>query len=235
MELASDTKQIKYSPTSTPILDGLRPVRRPRGLRLNTGEYFFLSGAVILALIGLPLFRGAAEAMALRDAWSPVLVPYLLLPAAALTVSLAAHEGGHLLAAGLCGFTTSKKVADRLAGENDWSLDALRVATRSLESSDLAGLRKRLLLLFAAGPAANFLLPAVLESLAWAAGWGRVTELVVHLTTGFCVLQGIADLLPDSGRGGYSDGSRILMLLRNDAAAQRWFSIIGLQMVVRRG
>jgi hypothetical protein len=237
MELASDTKQVKYSPTSTPILDGLRPVSRPRGLRVNTGEYFFLSGAVILALMGLPLFRGAAEAMAQRDAWSPVLVPYLLLPAAALTVSLAAHEAGHLLAAWLCGFTASKRVsADRLAGgENDWSLDVLRVATRSLESRDQSGLRKRLLLLFGAGPAANFLLPVVLESLAWAAGWGPVTELVVHLTTGFCVLQGIADLLPDSGRGGYSDGSRILMLLKNDAAAQRWFSIIVLQMVIRRG
>src|SRR5262249_27813111 len=149
---------------------------------------------------------------------------YLALPAAALALSLTAHEAGHLLAAWLGGFTTSKKLsADPLVGgEHDWSLDVLRVSTRSFQSADQAGLRKRLLLLYAAGPAANFLLPVALESLAWAAGWGRITELAVHLTTGFCVLQGIADLLPDTGRGGYSDGSRILMLLRNDAAAQRW-------------
>src|SRR5262249_41528885 len=100
---------------------------------------------------------------------------------------------------------------------------------------DQAGLRKRLLLLFAAGPAANFLLPAILELLAWAAGWGRVSSFFVHLTAGFSVFHGIADLLPDTGRGGYSDGSRILMLLRNDAAGQRWLSIIELQAAVRRG
>src|SRR5260370_638854 len=64
MELAPDTRQLaKYSPTSTPVLDVLRPVESRRRGRISSGEYFFLSSTVILTLIALPMLSRAAAAI----------------------------------------------------------------------------------------------------------------------------------------------------------------------------
>ena len=234
MEIAADTKQLKYSPTSTPILDVLRPLPRRRWLRLNAGEYFFLSGAVILGLIGLPAMRRVGESLAWRGPLFSALIPCILMPAAALSLSLAAHEIGHLTVAWLAGFGREKNQRFP-AGGRDWFCDILGVAAQSLEPRKLDHIRGRLFFLYAAGPAANFVFPAIAEILAWSGAWGSVVTFFVHLATGVSVLQGIADLLPDTSRGGFSDGSRMLMLLKNDALAQRWLAIIQMQMALSRG
>jgi hypothetical protein len=239
MEREPDTTQLKYSPTSTPILDVLRPLPKRRWLRLNAGEYFFLSGAVILGLIGLPALRRITESLAARGPLLSLLIPCVFMPGAALLLSLAAHEAGHLSAAWLAGFGREKNQRATTwksqGGEREWLCDVLGVAALSLEPRKPDHIRTRLFFLFAAGPAANFIFPAILETLAWAGDWGRVAVFFVHLVTGVSALQGIADLLPDTGRGSFSDGSRMLMLLKNDALAQRWLSIIEMQMALRRG
>jgi hypothetical protein len=43
---------------------------------------------------------------------------------------------------------------------------------------------------------------------------------------------GIADLLPDGGRGNASDGARLVMLLKNDTEAQRWLAAIQLHFAL---
>ena len=239
MELASDTKHLKYSPTSTPILDLLRPLPERRWLRMNAGEYFFLSGAVILVLIGAPVVRNLTESLAWPSPLSSVLMACVFIPAAALALSLAAHEGGHLAAAWLAGFASARprRAADEgVERGGEWACDILRVASCSLEPLSLEGIRKRLFLLFAAGPAANLAVPAILELLSWIGSWSLVTSLAVHVFAGISVLQGIADLIPDSGRGSFSDGSRMLMLLKkNDALAQRWLGVIEMLVRVRHG
>ena len=64
MELAADTRLIaQYSPTSTPILDVLRPVPHESRAKLSAGEYFFLCSAVILVLIGLQDILRVLEAL----------------------------------------------------------------------------------------------------------------------------------------------------------------------------
>jgi len=58
MELVPDTRAMAtYSPTSTPILDVLRPTPTPALGKLTTGEYFYASSVVILAVISLSEIR----------------------------------------------------------------------------------------------------------------------------------------------------------------------------------
>ena len=239
MELALETKQIKYSPAATPILDGLRALPERRWVRLAAGEYFFLSGAVILALIALPWLRRTVAILSPLGLIPAVLIACVFLPAAALLISLLGHEAGHLAAAWLVGFRRAeeKRSSDGkiLGGENDWSCEIVRIAGFPLAPQNCDDLAKRLFLLFAAGPAVNFLFPAVLETVAAFDAWNAVARFFVHAVTAFSLLQGIADLLPDAGRAGFSDGSRLLMLLRRDASARRWLAIIEMQMAVRRG
>jgi hypothetical protein len=50
------------------------------------------------------------------------------------------------------------------------------------------------------------------------------------------LLFGIASLLPDTNAtGNFSDGARILMLLKNDLRAARWLTIIELQLALNLG
>lgn len=243
MELASDTKQIaKYSPTSTPILDVLRPLPARRRVRLSAGEYFFLSGAVILALIALPEFRRSAESLAARlGVWPAGLVTCLIIPGGALFLGLVAHEAGHLLAAWLTGFRLAPRKWRILvggkydAGRKLYSCDALRLGVLSLDARKLDHLPRRLCLLVLGGPLASFILPLLLEAGARAAQAGFLTAFAVHVFSATSVLLGVAELLPDTGRGNSSDGARILMILKNDAGAQRWFSTIQLQLALERG
>lgn len=234
MELAADTNSIKYSPTSTPILDGLRPLPGPNWLRLNASEYFFLSGIAILALIGLPLLRRVAEALGYLGFYSAIFVSCMLIPAAALLLGQAVHESGHIAAAWLAGFTRVKGDPQAF-GERDLSICFLRVAAATLKPLKTDHLRARFLLVFAAGPAANFFFPAALEGIAWMNRWGGASVFFVHAFGSVSVLQGIADLLPDSGRGKFSDGSRMLMLLKNASCTQRWLSMTTMLLGLEHG
>lgn len=239
MEVAADTKQItRYSTTSTPILDGLRPLPPRKRLRLGAGEYFFLSGSLILTLIGLPLLRRTAESLLFLGLIPAALIACLAIPAAALAAAMSAHEAGHLLAGRLAGFRLGSRISSpgrNHASEKPYTRDILRVGVWSLEPRKLDQLRRRLGFLVWGGPLASFLLPLVLEACVAAATPPLPAHFAVHVFTAVSILLGIAELLPDTGKGNSSDGARLLTLLRNDAACARWLSIIQLQLAWERG
>ena len=240
MELAADTTKIaKYSPTSTPILDGVRPLPGRRWPRLSAGEYFFLSGAVILTLIALPEFRRHAESLAASLGIFPAgVLICLIIPGGAFFLSVATHEAGHLLAACLSGFRVAP---NRLAlpgskydsGRGLQSCDVFTLGILSLEARKLDHLPLRLGLVVLGGPLASLFVPSLLEAYALAQPTG--VAFAVHVFAGISVLLGIAELLPDAGKGNSSDGARFLMLLKNDAAGQRWLAIIHLQLALEQG
>lgn len=240
MELAPDTKQIaKYSPTSTPILDVVRPLPPRNRIRAGAGDYFFLSGAVILTLIALPEFRRSAESRAASlGVWPAGLLTCLVIPGGALLLSLAAHEAGHLLAAWLAGFRLAPGKGPFLrGGQYDsfglHSCDALKVGVLSLQPRKLDHLPRRLGLLVLGGPLASLLVPLSLELYARSAPAG--VAFAVHVFAAMSLLVGIAELLPDAGKGNSSDGARLLMLIKNDPGARRWLSAIQLQFALERG
>lgn len=240
MELESDTAKIaKYSPTSTPILDGVRPPPKRRWVRLSTGEYFFLSGAVILTLIALAEFRRQAESLAASAGTLPAgALICLIVPGGAFFLSLITHEAGHLVAAGLSGFRLAPKRLPLLDGKFDsgrelQSCDVLQLGIFSVELRKLDHLRRRLGLLVLGGPIASLVVPLALELYALTTP-ARVA-FAIHVFTGISMLLGIAEMLPDAGKGSFSDGARFLMLLKNDAAGQRWLSVIRLQCALEQG
>jgi hypothetical protein len=233
MELAPGTKQIaRYSPTSTPILDVVRPLPHGKRFRLSAGEYFFLSGAFILTLIALPEFRRNGELLAATlGEWKAGLITCVLIPAGALLFSLAVHQGGHLLAASLTGF----RLAPRDSVRSPYSCDVLRLGSLSLEPRTIEHLSRRLGLLVLGGPLASLLVPLLLEVLISVTSIGTTRKDVgfaVHVFTALSVLVGVGDLLPDDGRGDASDGARLVMLLKNDAEAQRWLAVMQLHFAL---
>src|SRR5215471_11486190 len=129
MESASDTKKIpRYFPTSTPIVDGFEPLPSRRRLRLGAGEYFFLSGVLILGLIGLPIFRRTTEALSGLGIIPAALIVCLLIPSAGLAAAVFVHEAGHLVAARFAGL----RLASRLSATSARSWDAWSLCFRGL-------------------------------------------------------------------------------------------------------
>jgi hypothetical protein len=58
----------------------------------------------------------------------------------------------------------------------------------------------------------------------------------LRATAAFSVILAVAALLPDvNRRGNFSDGARLLMLLKNNEKAARWFSNIHCQMALNLG
>ena len=254
MELATDTKALAaYSPTSTPLLDVLRPVSRDARGKLSAGEYFFLSCAFMLTVVSLPALRRLAAVNA-ANFWITVLVlPALALPAAALI-----HELGHLLAARLAGFRLVRLAfggafTDTSPAEH--KLHACEVLPAGCMIFDLRkdDLRKlddprkldrlegRLFAVFLGGPLASLLCAVLLETWPY---WPQAQLLpsqplmqwFIRLCSASSLLIGIASLLPDvNRRGNYSDGARLIMLLKNDARAARWTAIIRMQLALGRG
>jgi hypothetical protein len=143
-------------------------------------------------------------------------------------LSLAVHQGGHLLGAALTGFRLRQRDFTR----NPYSCDALRLGLLSLEPRTLEHLGERLGLLVLGGPLASLVAPLLLELCAQ--GAQRDGAFAVHVFTAFSVLVGVADLLPDAGRGNASDGARLVMLLKNDAAAQRWLAVVQLHFALEQ-
>src|SRR5215831_19290506 len=242
MELANDTRQrAKYSPTSTPLLDELRSLPPRKRGRLSAGEYFFFSGAVILAMIALPWVRHVAESLVSRGIITAALITCLIIPGAALFLTLAAHETGHLLAAWAAGFRLSPRNPNESAAgkfsasKKLYSCEGLRLGVCSLEPRRLDHLSRRLLTVVIAGPLTSLGLALLLEVVAQVATPALLTEFSLHVLAGFSFLVGVAELLPDAGKGNFSDGERLLMLFKNDAAAERWIFVLQAQAALARG
>jgi hypothetical protein len=241
MELAPDTRAFtSYSPTSTPILDVLRPAPRPALGKLTTGEYFFASSILILGVISLSQIREVLGYQKL----SPVglAISLVLLTSGSLMVSALVHELGHLVGSVWLKF---RMVQLHIGG--DWE-DPCRTDARlhacgvvHLNAMTLAprrpdNLRHRLMGLVLSGPAANLLFAALMVACPYWSEKGMVVAFQAYVVAMFSALYGIASLMPDIDRkGNYSDGARALMLMKNDDLAARWLAILQLEMQLGQG
>jgi hypothetical protein len=228
MALATETKTFSaYSPTSTPILDVVRPAPHARAGKVTAGEYFFLSSLLMAALIALPGLRTAL--VLAGPAASANWLLFVLSPVISLMAAFLVHETGHLLGAWSAGFrfTGLEQEYFHLAG-------VLRVVRLNPRKTD--HLRGRLLVLHAGGPLAGLIFAAVLElSRDWTQS-GTLIQFRVHLMSAFSLLLSLAALLPDTSRGGnFSDGARFVMLLKDDERAARWFAILEMQLALEKG
>jgi hypothetical protein len=248
MELTAETKlnsPQQYSPTSTPVLDVFRPLPPQVKDGLSAGEYFLVSSLVILSLVGLPSLRALIEAASLNPArlmdWATLLVPV-----AAVLGAAAAHEIGHLLAAYFAGFKLRQiKVSVLHLGKHahcgePYCGEVLAMGIAVFEprpaNQDDAGLRRRLLFLSLGGPVANLLLAAGCAISVILAHPPFVAGVALRIGCAFSALLGIAALLPDvDRRGNFSDGARLVMLLKNNGKAERWLSNIRCQIALNQG
>src|SRR5437660_7585311 len=92
-------------PTSTPILDALRPVPKHHRDRLSTGDYFLISSVVILLFTRLPAIRAFVDFFNSQGFFLSV-AACLILPVLAVAGAIAVHEAGHWLAGQATGFET---------------------------------------------------------------------------------------------------------------------------------
>jgi hypothetical protein len=241
MELAAETKLNSaqhYSPTSTPVLDVFRPLPPQTKDSLSAGEYFLASSLAILTLVALPSLRAVIET---GPGYWAALIPLVAALLAGLT-----HQSGHLLAGWLSGFRLSQiKIGPLHLGRHahcgePYCGDVLILGVAMLEPRVTdqvdSALSRRLLLLLLGGPLANLLLAGALEIALYIAHQGFVVSFSLHVGATFSALIAIAALVPDVNRRGiFSDGARLLMLLKNDARAERWISNIRCQIALNQG
>jgi peptidase M50-like protein len=245
MELTAERKAQHYSPTSTPVLDVFRPLPPQTRDGLSAGEYFLVSSLVILALIGLSTLRTILTSVAEHPSdlgwWTALLTPIAVALCAA-----AVHEVGHLLAACTSGFKiTGIKVGPFDFGRHarcgePYCGDVLNFGVAVLEpcaaDENDGVLRRRLLFLSLGGPIANLLFAAMLGAALSFLRPVFLTGYALRTGVAFSVILAVAALLPDVNRRGvFSDGARLLMLLKNTEKAERWLSNIHCQMGLNRG
>jgi hypothetical protein len=144
------------------------------------------------------------------------------------------HEAGHLLAAWFAGFRFASSPESAAAREL-YGIRGFELGLLKLEMPETNQLPRRLLWVMMGGPAASFVAPLVLEGIAGQARPRPLYALSIHALSAMSVLLGLAELLPDAGKGIFSDGARILMLLRNDAASRRWLCNLHLVRALMRG
>jgi hypothetical protein len=241
MEPAAETQPLPALdfPSATPILDVLRPLSNQAEGRLSTGDYFFISSAIIFGFTELALVRQFLDSISSRSAlvfWTGI----LLVPLLAVAIAIALHLSGHLLAARFTGFDLVRiklgrfRFADKLESEDTLSLGALVMRPHHGER-----LRFHLAWLVLGGPIASLLVPLLVEA-AWrlwqssTSGSYLLLPAVIHLFSVVSLLAGIGALLPDiDSSGNFSDGTRLLMLLRNDFLASRWLAMLELELWLR--
>jgi len=201
------------------------PVGQP--VRLTAGEYFFISSLAITLLTTLPGLRDWLESLSSRE----IFVRALISPLAAFLAAWLVHELGHFTAAWLTGFRVSP-LSSRVErpGTRLNVCDSLRAGILALEPRRMRNLRVRLAIVFLGGPIGGLLLAALLEFGFHGTRASLVLQGRFHLLSAFCVLLSLASLFPDTGHwGDFTDGARILMLLRNDEKAIRVYAILQMQ------
>ncbi len=241
MELAAEGKLNNtqhYSPTSTPVLDVFRPLPPQTKESLSAGEYFLASSLAILTLVALPSLRAVIE---IAPGYWAALIPVIAALSAGFT-----HEMGHILAGWLSGFRPRQikigtvHLGRRARCGEPYCGDVLTLGAAVLEprvsDQNDATLRRRLAFLMLGGPLASISLAGALEAAQYIARPGFLVGFSLHVGAAFSGLIAIAASLPDVNRSGiFSDGARLLMLLRNDAKAERWLSNIRCQMALNQG
>jgi hypothetical protein len=228
-----------YSPTSTPVLDVFRPLPPQGKENLSAGEYFLASSLVITTLVALPGLRVAVETA--PGYWAALIL------AMAATGAGIVHEAGHLFSALLFGFKLTQiklgplQFGKHVNSREPYCGDVLTLGVTGFEprvtDQDDAALRRRLWFLLLGGPLASLALAVALEfSLTMMAQPRFLVTFGFHVGAALSVLFAIASLLPDvNRRGNFSDGARLLMLLKNDGKAERWFSNIRCQIALNQG
>lgn len=198
------------------------------------------AGAIFGAAVGIALAR-------LSDglAGQPIPVVAALLLAVVLYVAcIAAHEAGHLAAGALAGFRPLLLIAgplrlDRAGGRTTVSLNRSVSLAGGLAVCTPVGthdLRRRTMIMAAGGPLASLILGVQLLAL-WMAlssmlGAGGTAASVTSFALVFggigSLALGVLTLLPMRAGGFYSDGARILRLMRNDEETQREVALMAL-------
>lgn len=243
MELIAEQDQ--HFPTSTPVLDVLRPLSSQRRDTLSTGNCVFISSAVILAFTGLPAIRFLLDSVSTHPLlfWAACLV----VPMLSFFGSLVVHEAGHLLAGKLTGFERvlvklgplqfkSRNFHQGLGSEQVFVMGHSVMKPQGGEQ-----LRQRLFYLVLGGPLANVFLPVFLEIILYlvpprSSAAYLLGAFSIHVFSALSVLAGVSSLLPDTDSNGeFSDGARLLMLARDDAQAARWLAIMQLQVALNSG
>lgn len=240
MDGAPDTPNIPAPgfPTATPILDVLHPLPRQESERLTTSDYFLISSAVIVAFTELSFIRAFVDTIS-RQSLLVFAMGVVLLPLACFVAALAIHQAGHLLAGRLNGFrAVSCKIGSFTFGNKLYPTDVLLLGMLVMRPVRNDRLRRRLTWLVLGGPLASLLVPLVLEIALHLVQsyWSDIYFLVpaaIHVFSTLSVLLGIGALLPDiDSSGNFSDGTRLLMLLKNDFRAVRWLAILELQLAL---
>lgn len=241
MELVTETEPSAALgfPTATPILDMFRPLPKQEPDRLTTGDYFFVSSAIILAFTEMPLLRQFLESLS-RQTSMVFWMGIVGLPVIALGIAIAVHVSGHLLAARFTGFDAVRIkfgpfiFRNQLESEDVLSLGFVVMRPRSGER-----LRLRLLWLVMAGPLSSLTVPLAAEVVLRVVqhhvpGNFLLLPAGIHLFSALSLLGGIGALLPDiDSSGNFSDGTRLLMLLNNDFRAARVVAMLELQVLLK--
>ncbi len=250
MQLIADTKLVftaQCFPTSTPILDVLRPLPMQQRDRLSTGGYFLISCCIILGISEIYLSRSFADSIPGVQPGPILWTAFLLLPCLAFLAAIAAHETGHLIAGGIAGFEPVRIKIGPFSFSTESGRQKLRceeilpLGFAVLKPRSTDRLRQRLFYVVMGGPLANLLMPLFLESVFYLlpVRWGKAYFLAfvcVQIFSIVALLFGIASLLPDTNASGnFSDGARMVMLMKNDLRAARWLAIIELQLALNQG
>lgn len=250
MQLINETKFVfsaQCFPTSTPILDVLRPLPMQQRDRLGTGAYFLISSCIILGVSEIYFLRWFTDSLSGEHPGPVLWMALLLLPCLAFLAAIAAHEAGHLVAGWMAGFEPVRIKIGPFSISTDTGRQKLRCeeilplgfAVLKPRSNDR--LQQRLFYVVMSGPLANLLMPLFLESILYLLPirTGKayfLASVCVHIFSIVALLFGIASLLPDTNASGhFSDGARMVMLMKNDLRAARWLAIIELQMALNRG
>ena len=242
METVFESEIISSSgfPTATPVLDVLRASPSAGTQRLTTGDYFFVSSAVMVAFTQLPYIQSIVDFIS-RQPLAVFWGSLLGLPLAAFFLAMAIHETGHLIAARMTGFAAVRiKFGPFTFREKLEANDVLSLGYTVLRPQSSEGLRWRTAVVVSAGPLASFLFPVLLEGALHLLP-GRWTTMMVlaagvHLCSVVSFLMGVGSLLPDiDATGNFSDGTRLLMLLKNDFRASRLLAILELQLGLNSG